>query len=126
MTANTFTLDDYLPPPWSAPPTYKYYFEIIKDGCVLGKLSIKPKPFNLVGRLDDLCDVAIDNQTVSRKHAILQAKTDDPFLYLYDLGSAHGTFVNKEKLPTRAYKKLSPFDNLKFGVSSRIFILRCP
>jgi len=68
----------------------------------------------------------IDNQTVSRKHAIIQAKKDDPCLYLYDLGSAHGTFVNKEKLPMRTFKKLSPFDNIKFGVSSRVFVLRSP
>jgi pSer/pThr/pTyr-binding forkhead associated (FHA) protein len=80
----------------------------------------------LIGRLEDLCDVAIDNQTVSRKHAILQAKSDDHCLYLYDLGSAHGTFVNKEKLPVRTFKKLSPFDNVKFGISSRIYVLRCP
>lgn len=101
-------------------------FEVIKDGCVLGKLPIKRKPFNLVGRLEELCDVPIDNQTVSRKHAILQAKTDEPSLYLYDLGSAHGTFVNKERLPARTYKRLAPFDSLKFGVSSRAFVLRCP
>jgi pSer/pThr/pTyr-binding forkhead associated (FHA) protein len=80
----------------------------------------------LIGRLDDLCDVAIDNPTVSRKHAILQAKKDDPYLYLYDLGSSHGSFVNKDRLPSRTFKKLQPFDNVKFGVSSRIFVLRCP
>jgi pSer/pThr/pTyr-binding forkhead associated (FHA) protein len=62
---------------------------------VLGKLDIKQKSFNLIGRLEDLCDIPIDNQTVSRKHAILQAKADDHCLYLYDLASAHGTFVNK-------------------------------
>jgi pSer/pThr/pTyr-binding forkhead associated (FHA) protein len=70
--------------------------------------------------------VVIDNPTVSRKHAIIQAKKDDPSLYLYDLGSAHGTFVNKEKLPMRTFKKLCPFDNIKFGVSSRVFVLRSP
>jgi hypothetical protein len=26
----------------------------------------------------------------------------------------------------RTFKKLAPFDNVKFGVSSRIFVLRCP
>lgn len=43
-----------------------------------------------------------------------------------DLGSQHGTFVNKIRLPPRTYKKIEPFDTLKFGVSSRVYILRCP
>jgi hypothetical protein len=29
-------------------------------------------------------------------------------------------------LPSRIYKKLSPFDNVKFGVSSRVYVFRCP
>lgn len=92
----------------------------------MGKLEIRQKAFNLVGRLEDISDIAIDNQTVSRKHAIIQGKKDDHYIYLYDLGSTHGTFVNKEKLPARTFKKLNPFDSVKFGVSSRIYILRSP
>jgi hypothetical protein len=45
---------------------------------------------------------------------------------LYDLGNTHGTYVNKEKLTPKVYKKLELFSNIKFGVSSRYFILRCP
>jgi len=121
-----FTVEDYYPPEWSSLPMHSYYFEIIKEGNLLGKLSIRHKPFNLIGRLEDLCDVHIDNPMVSRKHAVLQAKKDDHHLYLMDLGSQHGTFVNKTKMPAHTYKKLEPFDGLKFGVSSRVFILRCP
>ena len=43
-----------------------------------------------------------------------------------DLGSQHGTSVNKVPLPAKTYKKLEPFDTVKFGVSSRIYVLRCP
>ena len=92
----------------------------------MGKIEVKEKQFSLIGRLEDLCDIYIDNPLVSRKHAILQAKKDDPFLYLMDLGSQHGTFVNRVQLPAKTYKKIEPFDFIKFGVSSRVFILRCP
>lgn len=46
--------------------------------------------------------------------------------YLYDLGGTHGTEVNKKRLPVRAYQKLRPFDMIKFGLSSRCYVLRCP
>lgn len=63
-------------------PTFPYLlvinsllsFEIIKEGNLLGKIQVKDKEFNLIGRLEDLCDIFIDNPMVSRKHAILQAK----------------------------------------------------
>ena len=92
----------------------------------MNTINIKEKSFHLIGRLEDLCDIYIDNPTVSRKHAILQFKNDEPFPYLYDLGGTHGTIVNKNKLPTHVYQKIKPFDTVKFGVSSRSFILRCP
>ena len=31
-----------------------------------------------------------------------------------------------KKIPVRAYQKISPFDSVKFGVSSRVYIYRCP
>jgi pSer/pThr/pTyr-binding forkhead associated (FHA) protein len=87
-------------------PLILFSFEIIKDGNLLGKLPVRHKSFNLIGRLEDLCDIHVDNPLVSRKHAVLQAKRDDHHLYLMDLGSQHGTFVNKAKLPAHTYKKL--------------------
>lgn len=76
--------------------------------------------------MPDICDLVIDNPSVSRKHAILQFRNNDNFGYLYDLGGTHGTEVNKMKLPVRAYQQVKPFDIIKFGVSSRYYVLRCP
>lgn len=39
---------------------------------MVSRVNIKKKEFHLIGRLEDLCDIFIDNPTVSRKHAILQ------------------------------------------------------
>lgn len=57
----------------------------------MGNINIKKKAFILIGRNEDLCDLFIDNPSISRKHAILQFKKNDDCPYLYDLGSAHGT-----------------------------------
>jgi pSer/pThr/pTyr-binding forkhead associated (FHA) protein len=43
--------------------------------------------------------------------------------YLYDLGSSHGTFVNKKPAKPKSYTKIMPGDQIKFGQSTRIFIL---
>ncbi|CAK76418.1 unnamed protein product (macronuclear) [Paramecium tetraurelia] len=44
--------------------------------------------------------------------------------YSYYLGSAYGTFVIKAWIPTNLFHKLNPYDELKFGQSLRVYILR--
>lgn len=73
-----------------------------------------------------LCDVVLENMSVSRKHAVIQFKADDPHPYLYDLGSTHGTFVNQRKLPSRVYHKLNEYDTIVFAQSTRKYVLRSP
>lgn len=99
---------------------------MIKDGDIVKTIHIKKKSFSLIGRLEDLCDICIDNPTVSRKHAILQFKEGEDKPYLFDLAGVHGTIVNRQKLPPKVYQQVQPFDSIKFGMSSRVFILRCP
>ena len=48
--------------------------------------------------------------------------TEEGF-YVYDLGSTHGTFINKIKIQTRCYYRLRLGQMVKFGGSSRLFLL---
>ncbi|WP_437875397.1 sigma 54-interacting transcriptional regulator [Sorangium sp. So ce513] len=50
----------------------------------------------VLGR-DEGCDVRIDDRSVSRRHAVLHV---GPTLRIEDLGSANGTFVGEQQLPT--------------------------
>ena len=43
--------------------------------------------------------------------------------YVIDLGSANGTFVNNKKIDTRKYVEVLEKDVLKFGFSSREYVL---
>ena len=43
--------------------------------------------------------------------------------YVYDLGSTHGTFINKTKIQMRCYYRLRVGQMVKFGGSSRLFLL---
>jgi protein phosphatase 1D len=65
-----------------------------------------------------------------RYHAVLQYKADDEQggngWFLYDLGSTHGTFLNKQQIPPKVYYRVHTGHIFKFGVSSRLFILQGP
>jgi len=63
--------------------------------------------------------------TVSRFHCVLQHK-DDGEVFLYDLDSVYGTFINKKPIPKKAYTKLSVGDTFVLGKSKRMFILNGP
>lgn len=115
----------YEPPFWSAPPKYKYKLELVKDGVSKGYRNVWKKPFYLVGRAP-VCDIQLEHPSISRQHAVIQyRKTGEA--YLYDLGSAHGSFLGKKKVAPKSYVPIEMGRNvLKFGQSTRIYILVHP
>jgi hypothetical protein len=58
-------------------------------------LFVLTRPETIVGR-DDTCDVVARDSTVSRRHARFLLKDDG--VYVEDLASKHGTFVNGRRL----------------------------
>ncbi|XWS75613.1 hypothetical protein CRYUN_Cryun01aG0106100 [Craigia yunnanensis] len=44
--------------------------------------------------------------------------------YLYDIGSTHGTFINKSQVTKRTYVDLRAGDVILFGLSSRLYIFQ--
>lgn len=131
----------YTEPHWSGTPTEPYFLSVIKNGIVNQRVDISKKPFHVFGRLP-CCDIALEHPSLSRYHAILQyhpqtengsLSTDENALfsinpsesgfYVYDLGSTHGTVINKFKLQARCYFRLRVGQMVKFGGSSRLFLL---
>lgn len=47
----------------------------------------------------------------------------EPRLYVYDLGSTHGTYVNNARLPPRTFRRLRWGDVLRFGECPRPYTL---
>ncbi|CAJ2669212.1 unnamed protein product [Trifolium pratense] len=114
----------YKIPNWSAAPCHEFYLEVLKDGSIIDKFNVHEKGAYMFGRFD-LCDFVLEHPTISRFHAVIQFKRRGD-AYLYDLGSTHGTFLNKNQVEKNTYIDLHVGDVIRFGRSSRIFILQGP
>lgn len=122
----------YQEPPWGGPATAPYSLETLKGGTILGTRSLKGTSCCLFGRLSS-CDVCLEHPSVSRYHAVLQHRASGleeesdghgQGFYLYDLGSTHGTFLNKTRIPPRTYCRVHVGHVLRFGGSTRLFLLQ--
>ncbi|KAG5624101.1 hypothetical protein H5410_009319 [Solanum commersonii] len=114
----------YTIPTWSGRPCHQFYLEVLKDGSIIDKFDVHKKGAYMFGRVD-LCDFVLEHPTISRFHAVLQFKGNGN-AYVYDLGSTHGTFVNKKEVKKRVFVDLHVGDVLRFGQSSRLYIFEGP
>ncbi|KAK6255846.1 hypothetical protein SCA6_017151 [Theobroma cacao] len=114
----------YTIPQWSGPPSHHFFLEILKDGCIIDQFKVNEKGAYMFGRVD-LCDFVLEHPTISRFHAVLQFRSSGQ-AYLYDLGSTHGTFINKSQVTKRTYVDLNVGDVIRFGHSSRLYIFQGP
>ena len=136
----------YTVPHWSGePPSHlQFSLSIIKNGSIIDELDLGGKEYLVFGRLPS-CDVHLEHPSISRYHAVLQYRPAsqekeggegesenrtvfstnprEPGYYVYDLGSTHGTYLNKRRLDQRCYYRVRVGQMVKFGGSSRLFLL---
>ncbi|XP_034488543.1 kanadaptin [Drosophila innubila] len=140
----------YKVPKWSKPPAAheNYRFEVLKSGQIIDEVKeLQQQAVWSFGRLPDN-DVSMAHPTISRYHAVLQykpksntnaesdeeeegtensLKSEQPEgWYIYDLGSTHGTFLNKQRIPPRVFIRIRVGHMLKLGSSTRVYILQGP
>ncbi|KAK1605753.1 hypothetical protein QYE76_029426 [Lolium multiflorum] len=114
----------YAIPDWSAAPGHPFFLEVIKSGQSFEKLDVSKKGAYMFGRVD-LCDFVLDHPTISRFHAVLQFRNDGE-VFLYDLGSTHGSSINKTQIKKKLYTKIHVGDIIRFGQSSRLYLFQGP
>lgn len=112
---------NYKEPVWSGKPPEGATLEILKQGSIIKTVHLKDKNYFLFGREQGAVDVLCEHESISRKHLILQFK-DTGDAYVYDLGSTHGTLINKRAIPAYEYIKLNNSDLFKLGKSTRLYI----
>jgi len=138
----------YKVPKWSAPPAedQNYSFEVLKSGQIIDTVrQLQQQAVWTFGRLPEN-DVPAAHPTISRFHVVLQYKPKaspkpdieedegeepgDPEQpegwYIYDMGSTHGTFLNKQRVPPKVYIRMRVGHMLKLGGSTRVYILQGP
>ena len=94
----------------------------IMSGPHLGRLERVKLDGTLLGR-DPECDIQIDDDTVSGRHAKIWAKelddTDKPWVfYIQDLASTNGTYVNGEEV---LRVELKDGDVIELGEAKLVF-----
>ena len=111
------------------PPTLKwrlYVFKVDKEVEEPYKLSGSATKY-LVGRDRAVVDIPSDHPSCSKQHCVLQFRDLDDGEgskpYAFDLASTNGTYVNKVRIAPETYVELKPRDVIKFGHSSRYYVL---
>lgn len=115
----------YFQPSWSALPLTDqtlFTLDIWKEGTITHTVPLSKKPFFIIGRNQTFCDVTLANPTVSRVHCVLQYNSKGE-MFLYDINTAYGTYLNGEKIESQTYVKVKDGDTFKVAQSKRMFII---
>ncbi|KAJ1620918.1 SMAD/FHA domain-containing protein [Pavlovales sp. CCMP2436] len=122
-------------PPDGRVPTQKWRLYVFKDDEPLDEpYAIHRQSAYLLGRERRVADIPLDHPSCSSQHAVLQFRETEKLEedgvrrrrvrpYLMDLNSTNGSYINSEKLEPQRYVELFERDVLKFGYSSRDFVL---
>lgn len=78
----------------------------------------------MIGRTAPLCDIVIDHPSLSRRHAVILHHRENGCVYIMDLKSTQGTWVNRRKLIPHLPTALTEKCILSFGTSSRTYHIR--
>lgn len=124
----------YNEPSEARKPKRRWRLYPFKGDTELPFLPVHRQSAYLFGRSRLVADVPIDHPSCSKQHAVLQFRIV-PFKrpdgstgrkvrpYIIDLDSANGTFLNNNKIEPRKYVELMEKDVLKFGFSSRDWVV---
>ncbi|KAK6777040.1 hypothetical protein RDI58_023757 [Solanum bulbocastanum] len=122
-------------PPDARKPDIRWRLYVFKGGEVLNEpLYVHRQSCYLFGRERRVADIPTDHPSCSKQHAVLQyrqVEKDKPDgtsskqvrPYVMDLGSTNGTFINENRIEPERYYELFEKDTLKFGNSSREYVL---
>ncbi|KAK4474100.1 hypothetical protein MN116_003407 [Schistosoma mekongi] len=106
-------------------PTTHWRLYAFKGNKTLSILHIHRQSGFLIGRDRKVADIPMDHPSISKQHAVLQYRLVRGLirLYIIDLESANGTYLNNNRIESRRYYELLERDVIKFGFSTREYVV---
>lgn len=128
------TVLKYNEPPEARRPTIGWRLYVFKGEEQTDLLHIHKQSAYLIGRDRIIADIAIEHPSCSKQHAAIQYRfvhEKNEFgetkgvikPYVIDLESTNGTHVNGITIPASRFYELKAGDVIKFGTSSREYVL---
>ncbi|WVW86122.1 hypothetical protein I302_108162 [Kwoniella bestiolae CBS 10118] len=124
----------YNEPPEARKPTKNWRLYVFKGSEQVDLIHIYRQSCYLIGRDTVITDIPIAHPSCSKQHSAIQYRqisekneygdvttTVKPFII--DLDSTNGTYVNDVEIPKSRYYELRGSDVIKFGTSSREYVL---
>ena len=118
-------------PPEARAPNTQWRLYVFKGKELLQTLHISKQSAYLIGRNQEIADIPVQHPSLSGQHAVLQYRAlptkHDPLKvacqpYIMDF-STNGTFLNTVRIDSARYYQLKKGDVLKFGGSTREYVL---
>ncbi|KAJ1720790.1 hypothetical protein LPJ53_004621 [Coemansia erecta] len=106
----------YTEPAEARRPKDRWRIYVFKDDKDIDMHHIDTASAYLFGRDRKVADIPIDHPSCSSQHAVLQP-------YLIDLNSTNGSFLNGEKQPPQRFIELRSEDVIRFGFSTREYVI---
>lgn len=124
----------YNEPPEARKPLKNWRLYVFKGTEQLDLIHIYKQSAYLVGRDPVVTDIPIAHPSCSKQHAAIQYRqiseknefgdvTTSVKPFIIDLDSTNGTHVNDQEIPKSRYYELRNSDVIKFGTSSREYVL---
>ncbi|VDM00064.1 unnamed protein product [Schistocephalus solidus] len=100
-------------------PTVFWRMYPFKGNQPLPVLHIHRQSGYLIGRDRNIADIPMDHPSISKQHAVLQFR----YVSLRFIRLPNGTFLNNKKIEPRRYYEVRETDVIKFGFSSRDYVV---
>ncbi|KAF7157897.1 hypothetical protein CNMCM5623_002331 [Aspergillus felis] len=138
VSGGTVVLKYHEPPEARKPPAKEpWRLYVFKGEDLLEVVELAERSCWLIGRERLVADFPLDHPSCSKQHAAIQFRYVEKRNefgdrigkvkpYLIDLESANGSHVNGDTIPAGRYVELRDKDVLKFGLSSREYVLMLP
>lgn len=128
------SVSKWTPPAWAAPPGRKTHLEVrsnhvanpylehLAGGDVDETLALTT-PTTVFGRAQHLVDITLTDGSISRQHAAIVHSSEGES-FLFDLGSATGSFVNGVPVPPQKPATLKEGDAISLGTCPATYTFR--